>query len=252
MKRLSRILLFFIFLFLTAACHRLASSSSVDLSQFTPGAPTEALEKTETDETDLSDSSVEQTLRIYPLYVGSSWVYEYLGYDENREVVWRVVETVVASDIVDGYYAVKMERTAALVDGFAPEGFISTPETGTFWYFIDGMNLYTFEGDGIPNPLHAWLDLIVPFPGEGIAWYPDPDLRAENLNEINGSRFASDPFRKVLPMGGIYTCYNITTQYDEYIEEGTFCETVGFVYQESTHLEPAYGYRMELEGYSLQ
>jgi hypothetical protein len=257
MKKPSLILLLLIFPITTAACHRMASTSSVDQSRFTPDPTSETYEVTTpfpgpaADEWAL-DATTEQTLSVYPLWVGSSWVYDYLGYDESREVIWRVVETVIGTDFVDGYYVAELERTAELVEGYAPEGFPCIPETGTFWYLIDGGELYRYEHDVDADLTRAWLDLMIPFPKDGEVWYPDPDQRANDTGEVSGSRSASAPFRNVLPMGGTYTCYSIVTQYEDRLEKGIFCETVGFVYQELTHYDPVYGYRLELEGYSLQ
>lgn len=257
MKRLPLILLLVILALTTTACHRTSSSSSVDLSQFTPGATAEiyktATQVPESETTEWTlDSTTEDTLSSFPLWVGSSWVYEYLGYDETREVVWRVVETVVSSDFMEGYYVVELERTAEMVDGYAPEGFPCVPETGTFWYLVDGGKLYRYETEVDVDLTKAWLDLVIPFPGNDVSWYPDPEQRAGAGELGAGSRSASGPFENVLPMGGTYTCYSIATQYEDGLEKGVFCETVGFVYQEFTHYDPSYGYRMELEGYSLQ
>ena len=259
-NRLRTLLLIVIVLLETAGCHRFASTSSVDLRRFTPGVETQKstiIESTPIPETisDLTlDSAVEETLRIYPLWIGSSWVYQYLGYNESREVIWRVVETVVDTGFIEGYYLVEMERTAELVEGYAPDGFLSTPETGTFWFLVDGANLYRYEYETDVNLdfSNAWLDLVIPLPGAEGTWYPDPDQRVDSAGSTAGSRSASDPFKKVLPMGGTYTCYNIATQYPDRTEKGTFCETVGFVYKESTHFDMVYGYWMELEGYTLQ
>jgi len=258
MKKLPLVLLLLILSLTATACYRTASSSRVDLSRFTPGATTEISRSTTpatgsgTTERTL-DSVTEQTLSVYPLWVGSSWVYEYLGYDETREVVWRVVETVIGSDYVNGSYVVELARTVELLDGYVPEGFPCVPELGTFWYLIDGEKLYHLESVVDVDLSAAWLDLMIPFPRDGEVWYPDPDQRTdENGGAMMGSRFASAPFQNVLPMGGTYTCYAITTQYEDRLEKEIFCETVGFVYQEFTHFDPVYGYRIELEGYSLQ
>lgn len=259
MNKCYRILFLMVFsLLMTSGCHRLASTSSVDLTRFTPGAAAEVdLEVTSTPEPDAARtqtlaSAAEQVLEVYPLWVGSSWVYAYLGYDESREVIWQVVESVVSADTIDGYYIVAVERTAELEDGYAPEDFPSSPETGTFWYLVDGGNIYRYEMEPDYDPSSGWLELVIPFPADGEAWYPDPEQRAESSEEEVCSRSASEPFERVLPTGGTYTCYYIATQYEDRVEEGIFCEGVGFVYKESTHADLTNGYRMELEAYSLQ
>jgi len=236
-------------------CHRMATTPTVDLSRFTPQpseTPVDVLPEPEVKSTLSLDTDTEKALRIYPLWVGSSWVYEYLGYEEDIEVIWRVVETVVEAEIIGGCYVAKLEREAEVIDGVPPAGFRSSPETGTFWYLIDGKNLYRFEKLSDTDLSDAWLDLVLPFPEAGEAWYPDPDQRAMLEPELIGSRYASDPFQGVLPMGGTYTCYNVAVHYDDRTLEQTFCENVGYVYKELNLYDHPYGYRSELKGFTLQ
>lgn len=198
------------------------------------------------------DHASEQTLRIYPLWVGSSWVYEYLGFDQGKEVVWRIIDTVVDTRFVEGYYVAELERTVKLLDGNPSENFLSEPEAGTFWYLIDGENLYRFEEILHTDLQAAWLDFILPFPENSRAWYPHPDRRSNSDPGTTGFRYASDPFKKVLPWGDMYDCYNVATRFKDATAEGTFCEGVGYVYQEFNFYNRAYGYRSELIEFSLQ
>ena len=95
----------------------MATYPTVDLSHFTP-EPTSA--KTPTDSvtpTPGLDSNTQKALQTYPLWVGSSWVYEYLGFDQDQEIGWRVVETIVDTQLVDGYFAAQVERTVELMEG---------------------------------------------------------------------------------------------------------------------------------------
>ncbi len=209
MKSIKPILTSLILLVLLSSCHRLATTPTVDLSRFTPQPSQTAvgtLPVPETISTFSLDPETEQTLRLYPLWVGSSWVYEYLGYDENMEVIWRVVETVVETSMMEGYYVAKLEREAEVMEGIPPADFEHAPETGTFWFLIDGKNLYRFEDHLQLDLSQAWLDLVLPFPEAGEAWYPDPEQRHLAEPELIGSRYASEPFSGKLPMGGMYTC----------------------------------------------
>jgi hypothetical protein len=253
-KKLSSILLL-ILLVLFSGCHRMATTPTVDLSRFTPQPSQTAVEgipAPETISTFSLDPETERALQLFPLWVGSSWVYEYLGYDENVEIIWRVVETVVETDVVEGHYVAKLEREAEVIEGVPPEGFEYAPDTGTVWFLIAGKNIYRFDDQLHTDLSKAWLDLILPFPEAGDAWYPDPDQRASDKPDLIGSRYASEPFEGKLPMGGMYTCYNVAMHYDDRTEEGTFCENVGFVYKELNIYDFPYGYRSELVGFSLQ
>jgi hypothetical protein len=253
-KIMLRVYLFFIsfvVMIFTSGCHRLAATPQVDIRILTPAATIQDSPST-ANPTPTLDLTTEQTLQLYPLRMGNTWVYEYLGYDQSREVVWRVVETVVETRIVDGYYVAELERSAELLEGNPPPGFLTTPETGKFWYLIDGQNIYRFEDQMFTNVSGAWLDLVLPFPENNQAWFPNPDHRASLDMQTEGFRYASKPFKRVLPMGGTYTCYNVATSYVDGTVEGTFCETVGFVYQEFNYDNRAFGYHSELRGFSIQ
>ena len=198
------------------------------------------------------DPDTEQALQRYPLWEGSSWAYEYLGFDQGIEVVWRIIDTVVNTRFVDGYYVAELERSVTLLDGNPSENFLTEPETGTFWYLIDGENLYRFEDIFHTDLESAWLDLVLPFPENNRAWYPHPDRRSFLRPGMTGFRYASNPFKKVLPWGDTYDCYNVATRFKDATAEGTFCEGVGYVYQEFNYYDRAYGYRVELIEFSLQ
>lgn len=196
------------------------------------------------------DPVVEQVLRIFPLHVGSSWVYLYLGYDQRMEVVWRVVERVMDTYYLEGYYIAELERTVSLLEGQPSEDFLANPTPETFWYLLDGEHIYLFTEHLHTDLTGAWLDLIIPFPQNNQAWYPNPDQRALLEPRTVGFRTASDPFKRVLPMGGTYTCYNIATHYTDGRAESTFCETVGFVFQEYDYGNFTFGFRSEMIDFS--
>jgi len=238
-----------------SGCLRLATTPTVDLSRFTPQiSETINVDPPKGERTPILtlDPETEEALQMYPLWVGSTWVYDYLGYDQDIEVIWRVIETVIDSNVVEGHYVVKMERTANVIEGIPPVGFRSAPETGIFWYLVDGNNLYRFDNESNFELSEAWLELVLPFPDAGEAWVPDPDQRGLPEPAKFGYCDVSDPFKGVLPMGGMYTCYNIAMHNDDQTFEQTFCENVGFVYRELHFYSLSYGYRVELKGFLLQ
>lgn len=251
MNKYSQIIFLIILAFVLSGCSELSVTPCMELTRFTPEYESLDVDQQATLTAQL-DPKTEKVLEIYPLRVGSTWVYEYLGFDETMEVIWRVTETVVETRVINGYYLAKLERMATCQDGNPPEDFQNAPQIGTFWYLIDGDKLYFFENDYDLNLENAWLDLIIPFPPEEKGWYPQPDLRENQEPEQVGYRHASDPYQEVLPIGGTYTCYHIPTEVINAKTRQTFCETIGFLYKEYIYFERDFGYRVELVGFSVQ
>jgi hypothetical protein len=196
------------------------------------------------------DPAVQAVLGVYPLFEGNAWVYEYLGFDQRMEVQWQVTEKVVDARIVDGHYLVEIERTASCHTEDPPDEFLNAPETGTFWYLVDGHHLYRLENEDT-DLSDALLELVFPF-REDQGWYPDPELRGEEVPDLFGYRKASRPYQEVLPIGGTYTCYNISTNREDAKNRQTFCETIGILYKEFIHFDENSGYRVELVSVTIQ
>jgi hypothetical protein len=194
----------------------------------------------------------EETLRIYPLRVGSSWVYDSLSYDENQDVIWRVTETVVDAFLLEGYYVAVLEESVELLQGDPPLEFPFVPEAGIFWRLIDGNKIYRFNEFPESDLKDAWLEVILPFPKPGEGWYPDPVKRAEGVPDKEGYRTASAPYQDSVAPGRSYVCYNMVTKVNDGKQEATFCETIGFFYFERIDFDQPLGSRIELSGYSLQ
>ena len=252
MRKFPRILLLLLLPLLLVGCFRMATYPTVDLSHFTP-EPTSA--KTPTDSvtpTPGLDSNTQKALQTFPLWVGSSWVYEYLGFDQDQEIGWRVVETIVDTQLVDGYFAAQVERTVELMEGSPDANFPAAPEEGEFWLVLVEGYLYRSDSPENLSPDSSWLELILPLPEDNPGWYPDPGMRVLDESPEYGLRTASKPFQQTLPMGGTYACYNIFTQYEDGTSKGIFCDGVGFVYLEYFHIGQDFGYRADLTGFSLQ
>lgn len=241
-----------IFSLLLSGCERFCPSPAVERG--TPHPLGEGMETPQTvvQPSPTLDSLVEKVLQDFPLRMGHSWIYQYLGYDQSMEVVWQVVERVIDTYYLEGYYIAELTRTVSLLEGQPPEDFLVSPTPGTFWYLVDGDHVYRFEELLHTDLEGAWLDLVIPFPQDNQAWFPHPDQRTLLEPSTVGFRVASDPFEKVLPMGGTYTCYNIATRFKDGTAEGTFCEGIGYVYQEFNYYNRVFGYRSELIDFSLQ
>ena len=251
MNKRPRILILMLLVFLLSSCSELSVTPCRELAEITPEIEASDLDQQATLTANL-DPITERVLEIYPLRVGSTWVYDYLGFDETMEVIWRVTETVVDIKVVDGYYLARLERIATCQEGDPPENFSNAPETGTFWYVIDENKLYFFEDAYDLDLDNAWLDLIIPFPDEDQGWYPQPDLRENQEPGRVGYRKASEPYQEVLPIGGTYMCYHVSTEVLDAKTRQTFCETIGFLYKEYIYFERDFGYRVELVGFSIQ
>ncbi len=238
---------------LTSGCWRLASSATVDLTQFTaqPSASAQSDAEGEVITPSTLETTTQNTLRIFPLWVGSTWVYDYLGYTVDEEAHWRVTETVVSSNILDGHYVVKVERAIELTLGDPAEDFPSAPPTDSFYYLVDGENIYRLDNLDETDLEDAWLELILPFPADEQNWVPDPLARAAAESPDSGSRIAEGPFDQVISGSGPHACYNVVTAVEEGTEEATFCEGIGFLFLEAENGQGE-GYRMEMIGFVVQ
>jgi hypothetical protein len=249
MKKHLRLFIFFILAFLLSSCAQWAVTPCMELSRLTP----EVDPMTDEEQAALLaslDPAVQEVLGVYPLFEGNTWVYEYLGFDERMEVQWHVTEKVVDARIVDGHYLAEIERTASCNTEDLPDEFLNAPETGIFWYLVDGHDLYRLE-DEETDLSDAWLEMVFPF-REDEGWYPNPELRGEEVPDLFGYRKASRPYQEVLPIGGTYTCYNISTNREDAHNRQTFCETIGILYKEFIRIDQNSGYRVELVGVSIQ
>lgn len=235
---------------LLSGCSQWAVTPCMELTRLTPEIDPLTVEQ-QAALLESLDAETQRVLQVYPLLLGNSWDYQYLGFDERMEVIWHVTERVVDTRLVNGYYLAEIERTAACSEGNPPDDFLNVPETGTFWYLVDGDHLYIVDEDDDTDISEAWLELVIPLT-EGEGWYPDPELRGEQVPELFGYRQVSEPYQEVLPIGGVYTCYNISTNREDANNRQTFCETIGILYKEFIHFDHNSGSRVELVGFSIQ
>jgi len=253
-RNIVRFLILFTLAALTSGCLRPASSTAVDLTQFTSQPSPSAQNGITSDAptvADALDAATQAALRTFPLWVGSTWVYDYLGYSQDEEAHWRVTDTVVSKDVLEGHYIVEIERQTELTLGNPGSEFSFSPRAGASYYLVDGTNVYQFESQVETDLDKAWLALVLPFPPDGESWIPDPVIRASGPSGEGGTRFADGPFDQVVAESGTRTCYNVVTTVTEGTDEATFCDGIGIVFWESDNGRGE-GYRMELIGFVLQ
>jgi hypothetical protein len=198
------------------------------------------------------DTDTQKAVSLYPLRTGSTWVYEYLGFDSNREVVWQVVMNVVDVIVREDYYIAQIEQSALLLEGDPGVNFAYSPNEGTFYYLIDGENLYRIDSLDELDLQDAWLELVLPLPEPSEGWYPEPGRRSELSAGQMGYRIASAPYQEGSLAEESYVCHNISTMMVAGSERQTFCEGVGYFYAELINFDENTGYRIELKGFSLQ
>jgi len=244
MQKASRYLILIGLVLLSSGCDWIEGRQSTPMGEHTGNLISPDLEQT------LAPSTM-QTLELFPIIEGSTWIYEYLGFDQRGEVLWRVIETVVETRIVDGYYIAEIARTKEQLDGEIPENLLNTPDIGSTWILVDGDQIYQLAFPWEPELANAQLELILPPPKEGEGWYPNPAQRNETSSGELGFRQVSAPYPQTLPNGEVYTCYNVGTQIEDGVQEGTFCEMIGYVYKELKFFHRSFGYRVELIGFSL-
>jgi hypothetical protein len=247
MKSMKSYFYWLVVLILLFLCSCTAKSENIDDSQ-----PTQSADEFERAPDFDLDPETLSSLEIYPLRSGSSWIYDFLGFDAEREVLWRVVDTVVDAQIIDGYYIAELERKIELLEGSPPTGFIFQPEEGAKWFLIDGSQVYEIDSSLDIDLSQAWLALDTTFPGRDQGWYPDPQMRQAFPQNMFGYRYASDAYQDQVPGDKTYICYNIVTEVENGKQEATFCEALGYYYFEFNNYGEASGYRIELRGFSLQ
>ena len=237
--------------FLVTACAQPADRPTLNNIHQTPQVdpaefPVGLLQDPEVDEV------TAHTLETFPLFVGSTWIYGYMGFDQNLEVFWRVSDTVVETKLMDGFYIARVDRAVELLEGAPPPDFLAVPEAATFFYLVDGENVYLAESVTDSELPTTWLDLVIPFPPAGELWYTDRNQRVEPEQHESGIRQVSQPFQESLPTGEMHTCVTLQTQLPNGSLREVFCETVGYAFRAFNFDEIISGYRVELVGYSLQ
>lgn len=249
-------LLSLILALILSGCLRIGSSPVVNLSRLTPQPESSPFSVSPDDKNPLPTPTLhpanQRFLRAYPLWVGSSWIYAQVAYDAEQEVTYQVVITVVDTWLLDGAFVAEMEEKVTLIEGNPSADFSEAPTNDHYWYLLVEDHLFRYASPPDGDMTSAWLEMIFPFPDPDEGWYPAPDLRIQQYPDREGWRTVSEPYQKRLATGGIYTCYNMATSLARNVMESTFCEQIGFVYEEWLHFDTTSGYRRELTGFSVQ
>jgi hypothetical protein len=204
----------------------------------------------------MEEGVLAETLALFPLIEGTTWVYEHQAYDADVEVTWRVVESVVQT-LTSGeealFYWAEIERTASVTAGEPFPGFITAPNPGTFWYLVTEGDVYSMAYAPEIDPSEGWLDVRLPLTEAGEGWYPDAEQRRQfgpDDLRLPGFRYVQDPFEKRLPMGESYDCFELLTPYNNGGILQEFCHGVGFTYAKFDHAGTPFGYEIRLTGFS--
>ncbi len=199
-------------------------------------------------------SVLAETLALFPLIEGTTWVYEHQAYDADVEVTWRVVESVVQTrdaGAAKSFYLAEIERTVSVIEGEPFPGFITAPQEGVFWYLVDGSDVYRFTV--IADPADGWLALKLPLDEAGEGWYPDPEQRRlfnEGDLKLPGFRYILEAFETRLPTGEVHDCFELITPYNNGGIRQEFCLGVGFTSEEFDHAGTPFGYEITLTAFS--
>ncbi len=238
---------------MVTGCHPLTRSPAEirrqDTNQTAPYAVHDGLESG-----GIADSATRHTLHLYPLWAGSTWEYQFRGYDQKGYVVWELIESVIETYIGHhGYFVAEVERNIRLVEGNPAHDFPSFPESGTLYYLVDGEHIYILESLADIDISKDQFTQGFPLPdGRGI-WYPVRSNRAVVQPGLGVSHQVSDPYDRVLPIGkGIFTCYHSAVEQINHSEEAVFCETVGFVHRAFHYQDRLFGWWIELVAFSFQ
>jgi len=87
---------------LLSGCSQWAVTPCMELTRLTPEIDPLTVEQ-QAALLESLDAETQRVLQVYPLLLGNSWDYQYLGFDERMEVIWHVTERVVDTRLVNGY-----------------------------------------------------------------------------------------------------------------------------------------------------
>ncbi len=195
----------------------------------------------------------QRTLAAFPLQVANSWVYTYQAYSGDEKASWQVVDTIVETRQSGQLYAARIEQEVNLVEGSPSNNFMDIPQAKTYWYVLDGAQVYRQDVLDWNSVMDSWLELVWPFPVQG-CWYPEPGERSSAVVAQGrpGCRQASGSLTLQTLAGAIDHCYHLFTPYNNGAVIIDFCEQVGIVGGQFDHTGTPFGYHFNLTAYSLQ
>jgi hypothetical protein len=193
-----------------------------------------------------------QTRLVFPLQTANSWVYEYQAYSGDEQATWQIIDTMLDTLSSGPLFAVKVEREVRLTSGSPSQDFIDRPLSGTFWYVVDGAQVFRQEELDWSKIADAWLELVWPFPVSS-CWYPEAGQRSDPaIPGRPGCLYARGPVMIQTQVGQLDRCYHLVTPYNNGNVQIDFCEQVGIVGGQFRHSGTPYGYKFILTAYSLQ
>jgi hypothetical protein len=202
-----------------------------------------------------------ESLRVFPLAVGDSWIYTYEAYsgtEKTTQATWQISEAIVMAAMQGAYWVAQVQREVRLQSGTPTEVLSALPGNETYWYLFDGAQLYrqTDQAD-VSQAQDGWLELVFPLE-VGKGWYPDPLKRAafaptpapdNTLHTLPGYRQVTSASKYLqTPAGRFERCYELWTD-GAGANFLTFCPGVGIVAESYDHAGTPYGYKMVLIGY---
>lgn len=221
----------FLMLFLTACLRSASSPAPTSVSAFENPVPTSV---------------------PFPLALASTWIYEYRAYDENKQALWIVTETIVAVEERDGLLVAEVERLIRLQEGQPGNGLANAPEDGISWYILRGADLFRQYGALDSGDLLKNASLEMVFPPESVPCWPLDEVLGPLERGAAGCRSVSNSLSAYETPAGVFeNCIELVTPYPGGDIQTVFCPDIGFVAQEYDHNSSKSGYTFTLVGYSL-
>ena len=208
-------------------------------------------------------------LKIFPLYLGTRWVYTEVNYtqtgDPNQIIsaVTSIEDQVADVQNLPPYYIAHIQRETSLVSadpGWGDNGFKTSLGSSEFWYVVHAGRVY--RSNERPDPATINLDqlteeLDLPL-AKNLNWCPNkmgeiaPKPQETPVPcQYVGSRvvLAEQPFQT--QAGSFDACFQLEDVYNDGPIFRWFCNGVGFVTQTFDHSGSRFGNSQELVQFSV-